>query len=90
MLVWSQDEPELIDWLQRLRAAVGDDELRLVIWDTTGFDIPWELFTCRAARHRHAQRARSADSWRCRAALLFTRLRTRARHTPITPAEAGS
>ena len=44
MLVWSQEEPELIDWLQRLRAAVGDDELRLVIWDTTGFDIPWELF----------------------------------------------
>src|SRR6266568_8111000 len=44
MLVWSREEPELVDWLQRLRTAVGDDQLRLVIWDTTGFDIPWELF----------------------------------------------
>ena len=44
MLEWSQGEDSLINWLQHLRAAVGDDELRLVIWDTTGFDIPWELF----------------------------------------------
>lgn len=44
MLEWSQGEKSLIAWLQHLRAAVGDDELRLVIWDTTGFDIPWELF----------------------------------------------
>ena len=44
MLVWSAGEDRLIDWLQQLRAAVGDNELRLVIWDTTGFDIPWELF----------------------------------------------
>jgi CHAT domain len=43
MWVWSQKAPELIEWLQGLRAKVGDDELRLVIWDTTGFDIPWEL-----------------------------------------------
>jgi CHAT domain len=44
MLEWSQGEYSLIDWLQHLRATVGDHELRLVIWDTTGFDIPWELF----------------------------------------------
>jgi CHAT domain-containing protein len=44
MLEWSQGEASLINWLQQLRAEVGDDELRLVIWDTTGFDIPWELF----------------------------------------------
>jgi CHAT domain len=41
--MWTQETPELLDWLQQLRAMVGDDELRLVIWDTTGFDIPWEL-----------------------------------------------
>jgi len=44
MLEWSAGEERFIEWLQRLRAAVGDDELRLIIWDTTGFDIPWELF----------------------------------------------
>ena len=43
MWVWSQAQPELIDWLKRLRAAVGDDELRLLIIDASGFDIPWEL-----------------------------------------------
>jgi len=44
MLEWSAGEERFIEWLQRLRAAVGDDELRMIIWDTTGFDIPWELF----------------------------------------------
>ena len=44
MLEWSRGEDRFIDWLQQLRTAVGDNELRLVIWDTTGFDIPWELF----------------------------------------------
>jgi hypothetical protein len=44
MQVWSAEEYRIIDWIQRLRSAVGDAELRLVIWDTTGFEIPWEIF----------------------------------------------
>lgn len=43
---WSRIQPEdLVDWLQGLRAGIGDTDLRLVIWDSTGFDIPWEAFT---------------------------------------------
>lgn len=43
---WSRIQPaDLVDWLQGLRARIGDTDLRLVIWDSTGFDIPWEAFT---------------------------------------------
>lgn len=42
MQVWSRPKTELVRWLDRLRAAHGD-ELELVIWDETGYRIPWEL-----------------------------------------------
>jgi len=41
--MWEQETPELLGWLQDLRFTIGDDKLRMVIWDTTGFDIPWEM-----------------------------------------------
>jgi CHAT domain len=40
---WSLNKYELRDWLARILAR-HNDELRLIIWDDTGFDIPWELF----------------------------------------------
>ena len=46
---WSRlGVPELRAWLAALRADIGDDDLRLVIWDTTGFEIPWEALTLEA------------------------------------------
>ncbi len=39
---WSRSKVELLDWLARIRRRHGDD-LRLIIWDDSGFDIPWEL-----------------------------------------------
>ena len=68
MLEWSGGEDRFIEWLQRLRAAVGDDELRLVIWDTTGFDIPWELFYMPGSEVPARQEGPPADSSRCLAA----------------------
>lgn len=41
---WSRLQPKIGEWLEALREEVGDDSLRLVIWDSTGFDIPWEMF----------------------------------------------
>ncbi|WP_433190202.1 CHAT domain-containing protein [Actinoallomurus sp. CA-150999] len=43
MRSWSRTKYELLDWLRRLLLRHGDD-LRLIIWDDSGFDIPWELF----------------------------------------------
>jgi CHAT domain-containing protein len=43
MQTWSRTKGTLIRWLDSRRAAHGDD-LRLVIWDQTGYGIPWELF----------------------------------------------
>jgi CHAT domain len=40
---WSESHYEIVDWIVKLRQRVGDDELRLVIWDDTGLEIPWEL-----------------------------------------------
>ncbi|MFI5473501.1 CHAT domain-containing protein [Streptomyces cacaoi] len=40
---WSRGKPELMRWLHGRRCAHGD-ELELVIWDETGYGIPWELF----------------------------------------------
>jgi hypothetical protein len=45
---WSRTHDEITDWLNALRAAVGAD-LRLVVWDDTGFEIPWELLWLPAA-----------------------------------------
>ncbi|MFK0114327.1 CHAT domain-containing protein [Streptomyces sp. NPDC090994] len=40
---WSANQPELARWLNSIRARHGE-ALRLVVWDDTGFDLPWELF----------------------------------------------
>ncbi|GAA2423731.1 CHAT domain-containing protein [Actinomadura vinacea] len=39
---WSESKRPLVGWLNRLRRVHGD-RLRLIIWDDTDFDIPWEL-----------------------------------------------
>jgi CHAT domain len=43
---WSREKTELADWLNRSRSDAEREasELELVIWDDTGFRIPWELF----------------------------------------------
>ncbi|MFF3463956.1 CHAT domain-containing protein [Streptomyces sp. NPDC002619] len=41
--LWSQNQPELADWLNRIRARHGG-ALRLIVWDDTGYELPWELF----------------------------------------------
>ncbi|MFB9830997.1 CHAT domain-containing protein [Actinoallomurus acaciae] len=43
MQMWSRTKTWLIRWLDRRLAAHGD-RLQLVIWDDTGYRIPWELF----------------------------------------------
>lgn len=40
---WSRNNVSVTVWLEGLRAVVGDN-LPLVVWDSTGYDIPWELF----------------------------------------------
>ncbi|MFD5649484.1 CHAT domain-containing protein [Streptomyces sp. NPDC127039] len=40
--LWSDNQYELAGWINRIRARHGDD-LRLVVWDDTGYDLPWEL-----------------------------------------------
>ena len=41
---FSQENREVAWWVNKLRAATGDD-LHLIIIDYTGFEIPWELLT---------------------------------------------
>ncbi|GGW50227.1 CHAT domain-containing protein [Streptomyces xantholiticus] len=43
MRSWSSRRRELTRWLDDRRCAHGDS-LELVIWDETGYGIPWELF----------------------------------------------
>ena len=43
LLNWSVGKNSLRQWIDRMRAALGD-EPRLIIWDDTDFGIPWELF----------------------------------------------
>lgn len=43
MQQWSADAEPLRDWVELLRADVGDESLRLVVWDDSGYEIPWEL-----------------------------------------------
>lgn len=43
MRTWSRGKPELVRWLHARRCAHGE-ALELVIWDETGYGIPWELF----------------------------------------------
>ncbi|MEV2248774.1 CHAT domain-containing protein [Streptomyces sp. NPDC049970] len=40
---WSNNKPDLTAWLHERRCEHGD-ALQLVIWDETGYGIPWELF----------------------------------------------
>jgi hypothetical protein len=40
---WSRTHDEICDWINALRGRFGDENLRLIIWDDTGFEIPWEL-----------------------------------------------
>jgi hypothetical protein len=42
VLDWSRRQTDLTGWINTLRARSGD-RLRLIIWDDTDFDIPWEL-----------------------------------------------
>jgi hypothetical protein len=47
MFDWSRTNPAVREWVDALRAQVSDDDLRLVVWDSTGFEIPWELLHLR-------------------------------------------
>jgi hypothetical protein len=40
---WSKSHNEIVDWIGKLRRHIGDDEMRLIVWDDTGLEIPWEL-----------------------------------------------
>jgi hypothetical protein len=40
---WSKNQTELAHWLNRIRDRHGDT-LRLIVWDDTGYELPWELF----------------------------------------------
>ncbi|MEN3281414.1 MAG: hypothetical protein V7607_2554 [Solirubrobacteraceae bacterium] len=44
MHAWSKGAETLVEWLTELYRRIGDD-LKLVIVDVTGFEIPWELFS---------------------------------------------
>ncbi|MFE9093704.1 CHAT domain-containing protein [Streptomyces sp. NPDC007264] len=41
--LWSGNQPELARWINRIRVRHGT-ALRLVVWDDTGYELPWELF----------------------------------------------
>ncbi|ONI88018.1 hypothetical protein ALI22I_19935 [Saccharothrix sp. ALI-22-I] len=43
MREWSRHAESIRDWIEGLRAAVGDQDLHIVVWDDTGYEIPWEL-----------------------------------------------
>ena len=44
---WWLSPDRLIEWVRELIAVQG--ECRLVIWDNTAYEIPWELFYCESA-----------------------------------------
>ena len=46
MASWSREKGALVDWLnRRVKDAEREPaEFELVVWDDTGFHIPWELF----------------------------------------------
>ncbi|MFF5754874.1 CHAT domain-containing protein [Streptomyces longwoodensis] len=41
--LWSENQGPLARWLNRIRARYGT-ALRLIVWDDTGYELPWELF----------------------------------------------
>ncbi|MEU6349560.1 CHAT domain-containing protein [Streptomyces sp. NPDC047072] len=41
--LWSNNQPELAHWLGLIRHRHGE-RLRLIVWDDTGYELPWELF----------------------------------------------
>jgi hypothetical protein len=49
---WSHNKHALHEWLTALHTRYGA-ALRLVVWDDTGFEIPWELFSHRSVGARH-------------------------------------
>lgn len=52
---WSREKEKLVSWLNRLMDGANQHpELELVIWDVTGFRIPWELFWLRDPLKRRA------------------------------------
>ncbi|MDR3082019.1 MAG: CHAT domain-containing protein [Streptomyces sp.] len=40
---WSANQTELAHWINRIRSRYGDT-LCLIVWDDTGYELPWELF----------------------------------------------
>ncbi|WP_413758950.1 hypothetical protein [Streptomyces sp. MMBL 11-3] len=40
---WSGNQGELAAWINSARAQHGD-ALRLIVWDDTGYELPWEAF----------------------------------------------
>ncbi|MFE9878984.1 CHAT domain-containing protein [Streptomyces sp. NPDC005784] len=54
--LWSRNQPELGDWLNRVRARHGAT-LRLLVWDDTGYELPWELFLLPEDRARGLREA---------------------------------
>ncbi|WP_107085120.1 CHAT domain-containing protein [Streptomyces maremycinicus] len=40
--LWSGNQPELVRWINLIRARHGDG-LRLIVCDDTGYELPWEL-----------------------------------------------
>lgn len=53
VLDWSRRQRALVAWLNDLRELHGDD-LHLVVWDDTDFEIPWELLALDAAHDSRA------------------------------------
>ncbi|MDX3642918.1 CHAT domain-containing protein [Streptomyces sp. MB09-02B] len=41
--LWSGNQRELGGWINQVRARYGD-RLRLIVWDDTGLELPWEMF----------------------------------------------
>ncbi|MEU6088038.1 CHAT domain-containing protein [Streptomyces sp. NPDC047085] len=41
--LWSGNQRQLADWINQARARHGAG-LRLIVWDDTGYELPWELF----------------------------------------------
>ncbi len=50
---WSRLQRPLVRWLNGLRDRYGDD-LHLVVWDDTDYEIPWEMLWLRSGRGRRS------------------------------------
>ncbi|MFD4621437.1 CHAT domain-containing protein [Streptomyces sp. NPDC058475] len=54
--LWSRNQRELGSWFNDIRARHGA-ALRLLVWDDTGYELPWELFLLPADAARGFQEA---------------------------------